>query len=117
MGRSSANAASADWKGAIAQYTPASRTRRAMSCVTCEPKSTISTLSCVAAAGEAGAIGAHVAIRSVMIGPISAPSVDANPGSESGLRAKDRCFEADAYTRREGSRNRRRDALRARAAG
>src|ERR1051325_5368230 len=32
---------SADWKGWISQYTPASRTRRAINWVTWEPKSTI----------------------------------------------------------------------------
>src|SRR5215470_10815055 len=34
-------ALSTDWKGWISQYTPASRTRRAISWVTWEPKSTI----------------------------------------------------------------------------
>src|SRR5215475_9770971 len=34
-------ALSTDWKGWISQYTPASRTRRAINWVTCEPKSTI----------------------------------------------------------------------------
>src|SRR6476469_7352207 len=42
-GASLANAASALWNGAISQYTPASRTRRAMSCVTWLPKSTMRT--------------------------------------------------------------------------
>ena len=45
FGSRAAKAAAADWNGAISQYTPASRTRRAISCVTCEPKSMISTLS------------------------------------------------------------------------
>src|SRR5688500_17125086 len=32
--------------GRISQYTPASRTRRAISCVYCDPKSSIITVSC-----------------------------------------------------------------------
>src|SRR6266702_3891696 len=36
---------STDWKGWISQYTPASRTRRAINWVTWEPKSTISKRS------------------------------------------------------------------------
>ena len=39
------NAASADWNGTISECTPASRTRRAMSCVTWLPKSTMRTVS------------------------------------------------------------------------
>src|SRR6476619_198197 len=42
-GASRSNAASALLNGAISQYTPASRTRRAMSCVTWLPKSKMRT--------------------------------------------------------------------------
>src|ERR1700730_9837032 len=41
----SANAASAFWNGTISESTPSSRTRRAISCVTWLPKSTIRILS------------------------------------------------------------------------
>ena len=41
FGFSRSKAASAAWKGTISQKTLASRTRRAMSCVHCEPKSTM----------------------------------------------------------------------------
>src|SRR5262245_61739903 len=43
-------ALSTDWKGWISQYTPASRTRRAINWVTWEPKSTISKRSDLGAA-------------------------------------------------------------------
>jgi hypothetical protein len=45
LGRSRASASSAALNGAISLYTPASRTRRAMSWVTCDPKSTIRMVS------------------------------------------------------------------------
>ena len=39
------NASSADWNGTISEKTPASRMRRAMSCVTWLPKSMMRTVS------------------------------------------------------------------------
>ena len=45
FGLSRANASAAFENGWISQKTPASRTRRAISCVTCEPKSTMRTKS------------------------------------------------------------------------
>ena len=45
LGLSCSNASAALKNGWISQYTPASRTRRAMSCVTWEPKSTMRTRS------------------------------------------------------------------------
>src|SRR6266481_8538741 len=45
----SLKAASAFWNGTISEYTPSSRTRRAISCVTWLPKSTIRILSCAEA--------------------------------------------------------------------
>src|SRR3954454_7913814 len=61
LGFISRNAASAFWNGTISEYTPSSRTRRAISCVTCEPKSTIRILSCADAtcgdgSGESAAL-------------------------------------------------------------
>src|SRR5580704_9627024 len=45
LGFSRAKASDALENGWISQKTPASRTRRAISCVTCEPKSTMRTKS------------------------------------------------------------------------
>ncbi len=46
LGRNRSNASSATLNGAISLYTPASRTRRAISCVTWLPKSTM-RMDCV----------------------------------------------------------------------
>ena len=48
LGPGQSSALSADWKGTISEYTPASRMRRAMSWVTWEPKSMMRIRSCMA---------------------------------------------------------------------
>src|SRR4051812_41010872 len=67
FGFMSRNAASAFWNGTISEYTPSSRTRRAISCVTWEPKSTIRILSCAeATCGEGSAAPAAALLGAVM---------------------------------------------------
>src|SRR5260221_8496504 len=56
-------AASTDWNGWISQYTPASRTRRAISWVTWEPKSTISRRSDLEEAAMGGYKGLPPRLR------------------------------------------------------
>jgi hypothetical protein len=45
LGCIAAKASAAFWNGTISEYTPSSRTRRAISCVTWEPKSMMRILS------------------------------------------------------------------------
>src|SRR5690606_14886423 len=71
-------------KGWISQYTPVSRTRRAISCVTCEPKSRIRTVSAkldlsrTAYRKQVGHVGP--AIRRLLdFGPAHAFAADGDP--------------------------------------
>src|SRR5678815_3448107 len=55
--------------GWISQKTCASRTRRAMSCVTCEPKSRIRILSCMSGGARSGGRGDSGAARRSEVTP------------------------------------------------
>src|SRR3954452_18459078 len=61
-------AASAFWNGTISEYTPSSRTRRAISCVTWLPKSTMRILSCAEATCGDGSDAAAALLDAVMAG-------------------------------------------------
>src|SRR4051794_18356814 len=82
----STTAASGAVQGRISQYTFASRTRRAMSCVTWEPKSRMMTLSCIG-----GVRGSGFGVRS------SDNAERRTPNSERSFRPIIRRFLGDGH--------------------